>query len=44
MGRWENRSGDWARFISVILGAEDTTVESGEGASKKLADVFNIVI
>ncbi|KAI7782850.1 hypothetical protein LA080_012892 [Diaporthe eres] len=44
MHAWENRSGEWARFISVILGAEDTTVERGEGISQKLADVFNVVL
>ncbi|KAG6354655.1 hypothetical protein INS49_004673 [Diaporthe citri] len=44
MHAWENRSGEWARFISVILGAEDTTVERAEGMSQKLADVFNVVL
>ncbi|KAK7724617.1 hypothetical protein SLS63_008597 [Diaporthe eres] len=44
MHAWENRSGEWARFISVILGAEDTTVERGGGIPQKLADVFDVVL
>ncbi|KAJ0124455.1 hypothetical protein J7T55_005793 [Diaporthe amygdali] len=44
MHAWENRSGEWARFISVILGAEETTMERGDGTSQTLADVFNFAL
>ena len=42
--RWENRSTEWVRFISVGLGAEPTTVEieGNEGAIRTLPDCFDV--
>ncbi|KAE9379355.1 hypothetical protein N431DRAFT_434354 [Stipitochalara longipes BDJ] len=41
---WENRSAEWVRFISVVIGAEPTTVEieANEGAIRTLPDCFDV--
>ena len=42
--RWENRSTEWVRFLSVMLGAETTTVkiEGNEGTIRTLPDCFDV--
>ena len=42
--RWENRSSEWVRFLSVIIGAEATTVEveGKNGAKISLPDCFDV--
>jgi hypothetical protein len=41
---WENRSSEWVRFLSVMLGAEATKVgvEGNEGVQKALPDCFDV--
>ncbi|KAG8163854.1 hypothetical protein KVR01_005772 [Diaporthe batatas] len=41
---WENRSGEWARFISVLIASEDNTVDRAEGTSQKLEESFKMVL
>jgi hypothetical protein len=42
--RWENRSSEWVRFLSVIIGAEATKVgvEGDSGAEISLPDCFDV--
>jgi len=41
---WENRSSEWARFISVLLGAEKIAVEveGNDGEMRTLPDCFGV--
>jgi hypothetical protein len=41
---WENRSSEWVRFISVMLGAEKTAVEveGNDGEMRMLPDCFGV--
>lgn len=36
MHAWENRSDEWVRWISVMIGAEETTVEVQDKAEEKI--------
>jgi hypothetical protein len=42
--RLENRSTEWVRFFSVMIGAEPTTVtaEGNEEVIRKLPDCFDV--
>jgi len=38
-GRWENRTNEWVRFISILLGSEPNSVEveGKDGKEKRMA-------